>query len=427
MTRVGDPGTGRAGGRAFAVWGVAVGVYLIAFFHRTSLGVAALQAQDRFSVSAAQLSTFTIFQLIVLLGMQIPAGLMADRFGPRRMLTAAVICMAAGSALFAVATSAPLGVLGRVLVGLGDSLTFLNVLRLVASWFPRARYALMASLTGLIGFSGQLLSTAPLALLLRAVGWTGAFLVTSGVCVVLLAAVLLWVRDHPRLARDLAAPPRPRSRRPVWPDLRDCVREPGTRLGIWTHFTLMSSPTVLITLWGYPYLAEGAGLPPATAGGVLGLAATGPLIGCLLTAALINGRPHLRRPLTLGAALLLSASWLVIVAWPGGAPPLPLIVTAVVITAGCGALAMLAFDIARDANPVERSGVASGLVNVGGFGGAVVGTLTTGVIIDMYGAGYTAHAFQVAFLPVAAFVLLGTARLATAAFLARVRSRRVRT
>ena len=125
------------GRRAWGVWAVGALVYLVAFFHRTSLGVAALAAQQRFGIGATALSTFAILQLGVYMVMQVPAGIMADRFGPRRMLGMALLSMAAGQVLFAVATSMPLAVAGRALVGLGDAFTFISVIRLASSWFPR--------------------------------------------------------------------------------------------------------------------------------------------------------------------------------------------------------------------------------------------------------------------------------------------------
>ena len=72
--------------RAWLVWGVALAAYLLAIFHRSSLAVAGLAAADRFDISAAQLATFTMLQLLVYAGMQIPVGLLVDRYGPRSVM-----------------------------------------------------------------------------------------------------------------------------------------------------------------------------------------------------------------------------------------------------------------------------------------------------------------------------------------------------
>ena len=76
---------------AYAVWIVGLLVYLVAVFHRSSLAVAGLAATERFDISASQLATFTMLQLLVYAAMQIPVGLLVDRFGPRSVLLCGTI------------------------------------------------------------------------------------------------------------------------------------------------------------------------------------------------------------------------------------------------------------------------------------------------------------------------------------------------
>ena len=83
----------RATKQAWLIWSTAVLVYIAALFHRTSLGVASLEAGDRFAVGPAALGTFTVLQIGLYALMQIPTGLLVDRFGPRRVLTAAALLM----------------------------------------------------------------------------------------------------------------------------------------------------------------------------------------------------------------------------------------------------------------------------------------------------------------------------------------------
>ncbi|MEV0399277.1 MFS transporter [Actinoallomurus sp. NPDC050550] len=394
------------GRRAWSVWAVAAAVYLTAFFHRTSLGVASLAAQQRFGVDATALSTFAILQLGVYMAMQIPSGVMADRFGPRRMLGIALLIMALGEALFAFATTMPLAVLGRALVGLGDALTFINVIRLIASWFPRRRFTLLIALTGMTGALGQIVGTAPLSAALRAFGWTPTFL-GVGLVSGLLSIVVWWVRDHPGgpMERSIA-------RTSVRADLRAVFAARGTRAGLWTHFATMSSFMVLATLWGYPYLVEGLGMAPGTARLVLTAGAATPMVAAPLIGWLGGRRPDLRGRLIIGVTAVLAVAWLIAITWPGGHLPGPLAGGLVLISAVGSAASMLAFDFARDANPPHRGGIASGLVNVGGFSAAVTGSLSAGMLLDATGGHYNAGAFQVAFLPITAMVVIGAVRVA---------------
>src|SRR3954469_11119741 len=151
----------RPGRQAWAVWAVGLAAYIIAVLHRTSLGVAGLDAQDRFHVGAGALASFAVLQLLVYAGLQVPAGVLLDRFGSLRLVVAGGLLMAAGQALMATATGVEGAVLARVLVGAGDALTFISVLRLVPQWFPARRVPVLTQLTGIFGQAGQVLSAVP--------------------------------------------------------------------------------------------------------------------------------------------------------------------------------------------------------------------------------------------------------------------------
>src|SRR5680860_649362 len=180
---------------AWWVWGLAASFYLVALFHRMSLGVASLDAQRRFDLAPGTIATLSALQLGLYLVMTIPAGLAADRIGPRRALAIGLVLMAVGETAFGLASTATPALAGRALVGVGDAFMFLSVLRLAQNWFPAHRYALLASLTGLAGAIGQIGTTVPLGLSLDGAGWTATF-VTSGVVTALLAvACLRGIRD----------------------------------------------------------------------------------------------------------------------------------------------------------------------------------------------------------------------------------------
>ena len=121
--------------RAYAIWGTALAVYVLAVFHRTSLGVAGLLAADRLGINASQLATFTVLQLAVYAAMQVPVGVMLDRFGSRALIASGLVAMTVGQLWFAVADSYVMGLGARILVGAGDAMVFTAVLRLVALWF----------------------------------------------------------------------------------------------------------------------------------------------------------------------------------------------------------------------------------------------------------------------------------------------------
>ena len=181
--------------RPLVIWGVGVGVYLLAVFHRTSLGVAGPQAAQRLDLSAGQLSTFVMLQLGVYAAMQVPTGILVDRFGPRRMLLVATLIMGTAQLMFSQVESYPLALVARGLLGCGDAMTYISVLRLVAGWFPARRYPVMVTLTSVVGMAGNVVATVPLTFMLADLGWGPTFAIAGGLS---LAYALLLLRPAVR-------------------------------------------------------------------------------------------------------------------------------------------------------------------------------------------------------------------------------------
>jgi MFS family permease len=393
-----------AGLSAWAVWGLAAAFYLVALFHRMGLGVASLEAQERLGLSAATVATLSALQLGLYLLWTIPAGLAADRIGPRRALTIGLVLMAAGETAFGLAASAPVALGGRALVGIGDAFMFLSVLRIAQNWFPARRYPLLASLTGLAGAIGQIATTVPLGVALEGIGWTATF-AGSGVLTAGLAVVCArGIRDRP--AGAAATAPAAGGRAPVGATLRAAWLRPATRRAFWSHFALMGPFVAITALWGYPWLVRAQDVAPGTARACLMLCvavygASAPAFGALAARG-----PEIRDRMMRGSAVALTAAWAAALLWPGGHPPTPLVLLALVATGLAGACSMLSFDVARAGNPSEHAGAASGLANTGGFTAAVATQLAAATVLRVADV-----AIGVALLPMLALLLMATVRV----------------
>ena len=189
------PAAALGGPRAYAVWIAAVTAYSIAVLQRTTMGVAGLEAADRFGASATIVSTFVVLQLGVYALAQIPAGVLLDRYGSRVTLTAGAVLMALGQVLMSQTETVGVAMIARIVLGAGDALTFASAIRLVPAWFPPGRVPLLTQLTGILGQVGQILSAVPFVAVLSVAGWTPAFssaAALSGIAAVLvLLSVLL--------------------------------------------------------------------------------------------------------------------------------------------------------------------------------------------------------------------------------------------
>ncbi|AZM89964.1 MULTISPECIES: MFS transporter [Streptomyces] len=375
------------GGRgAVAVWCIGVAVYFVAVIFRTSLGVAGLEAADRFHVNASALSVFSLLQLLVYAGMQVPVGLMVDRLGTKKVLTLGAVLFTAGQVGFALSPSYGMALAARALLGCGDAMTFISVLRLGTRWFPARRGPLMAQLAGLVGMAGNLVSTLVLAPVLHGLGWVPAFAGSAVAGLIVLVPLVLFLRDHPE---GHEPPPVPRGAGGfVRRQIRDSWHEPGTRLGLWVHFTTQFPAMVFLLLWGMPFLVEAQGLPRTTAGGLLTLVVAANMGFGLVYGQLIGRRPGARLPLALGTVGVTALLWASVLAYPGGRAPMWLLVTLCVVLGTCGPASMIGFDFARPANPAERQGTASGITNMGGFLASMTTLLAVGVLLDATGDDY---------------------------------------
>ncbi len=362
----------------YAVWLVGLLVYLVAVFHRSSLAVAGLAATDRFDITAAQLATFTMLQLLVYAGLQIPVGLLVDRFGPRSVLLTGTLLLTGAQVGFALASTYGLALLARVFVGMGDAMTFICVLRLVSTWFPGRRIPLITQLTGTFGQLGAIGAAVPMTWALRELGWTTAYLVAASLGVFLAAALLVVVRDAPH-ALHLRGPAMSLSA--VRESLAASWAHPGTRLGFWMHFVTQFSATALSLLWGYPFFVRGEGVSPSVAGVLLtimvvAVMCTGPLLGWL-----VGAHPWQRSTTVLTIVASIVTVWTVVLAWPGDAPLWLLVVLVTVVGVG-GPASMIGFDVGRTSNPDERLASASGIINQGGFLASLLLVIAIGVILD---------------------------------------------
>lgn len=418
MPQVSHSPVSTPGWRAWAIWSVGVAAYVLAITNRTSLGAVGVEAADRFQADASTLALFAVVQLAVYGGMQIPVGVLLDRYGSRPIITAGMLLMAAGQLTMALSPSIGIAIVARILLGAGDAAVFPAVLRLVATWFPAQRGPVMVQFTGIIGQAGQLIALVPVAALLHATTWSITFGSIAGLGLLFTILVWLIVRNNPAesgpdvsVNTDTGVVRVVTSAIDTGVGIRAAWAHPGTRLAFWSHFTTPFAGTVFVLLWGMPFLTAGEGLTTAHAAGIISIYVVagmilGPIIGDL-SRRLPN---HRSLALVLPAVGVQMAAWIAVIALPGPAPDWLLWVLAIALATG-GPASMIAFDHARTHNPVHRLSTATGVTNAGGFIAALIAVFVIGLLLDAQGAGtpdtYTLDAFRVAFLTLIPLWVLG--------------------
>lgn len=367
--------------RAWLIWSAALSAYVLGVFHRSSLAVAGLDAAERFHISAAQLSTFVVLQLAVYALLQIPVGVLVDRFGPRLVLLVGIAAMTLGQFAFALARSYPMAVGARVCVGTGDATTLVCVLRLANTWFGPRQIPLLSQITGPLGQVGAVAATAPMTWSLAHLGWERSYAWSAATGLLVALGVLALVDDAPGRRRHVGGAL-------SWRQVRHSVQaswgQPRTRLAFWIHFSHHFSATLLGLVWGFPFLVRGEGLDPAHASALLSLmiiavVVSGPVVGWLIAVL-----PQARLAVAVGALVAVTATWTAVLCWPGRAPH-SLLFALVLVVGAAGPVAMIGFDVVREDTPPQRLATAMGVVNQGGFIASLMAILAVGIILDRVG------------------------------------------
>ena len=419
MPQVSHSPVSTPGLRAWIIWSVGVAAYVLAITNRTSLGAVGVEAADRFQADASTLALFAVVQLAVYGGMQIPVGILLDRFGSRPIMTIGMLLMAAGQLTMALSPSIGVAIFARVLLGAGDAAIFPAVLRLVATWFPAQRGPVMVQFTGIIGQTGQLIALVPVAALLHATTWTITFGSIAGLGVLFTILVALVIRNHPAesgadvtVNTDTGVVRVVTSAIDTGVGIRAAWAHPGTRLAFWSHFTTPFAGTAFILLWGMPFLTAAEGLDTAHAAGIISVyVVAGMLLGPIIGDLSRRMPNHRSLALVLPAVGVQMVAWIAVISLPGTAPIWLLYVLAIALATG-GPASMIAFDHARTHNPSHRLSTATGVTNAGGFIAALIAIFLIGLALDLQGAGtpetYTLEAFRIAFLMPIPLWIIGT-------------------
>lgn len=345
--------------------GVAVAAYLLSFFHRVAPAAISGDLQATFAIGGAQLGTLAATYFYVYTVMQIPTGVLADTLGPRRILWWGGLIAGAGAILFGLAPSFELAFLGRTLVGLGVSVTFIAMLKLLALGFDERRFATLTGLCMLIGNLGSILAGAPLAWATQAAGWRQVFVVVGILSFALAFASRAWVLETPAGKID----------RDAWlSGLLSVLRNRATWPGFFANTGLAGAFFAFAGLWAVPYLTQMHAMSRATASNHVSIYFVGFAIGSALWGRVSDAMGK-RKPVALAVSGAHVLGWCVWswTAW-NAASPLPLVAT----YALCGLMGLatagmtLSWASAKEVNPPQLSGMATSVVNVGIFLGPAI-------------------------------------------------------
>lgn len=374
---------------ACAVWGLGAALYLIGFFQRVAPAVLTRELSTEFALTAAALGNLSAVYFYSYVAMQIPTGLLADHWGPRRTLTLGGIVAALGAALFGLADDYTLVALGRLLVGGAVGVAFVSMLKLSTHWFHPSRFATITGVAVATGVVGAVSAGAPLRLAADAFGWRAVIVASGAVTALVAVATWLVVRDDPRDRGYRSYMPAGRPGVPghsVFGGLRICFRSRNTWLVFFINGAVAGAPLTFAGLWGVPFLTTHYGLSTPTAAGIASLlliawAVGGPFLGAL------SDRMGERLPIYLVGAATAFIGWVIVIF----VEQLPVAGLAAVLSVIglASAAVMVGFALVKETVPPALAGTAGGISNMGNMLGGMLLQPAVGWVLDRMWDGAT--------------------------------------
>jgi len=179
------------------VWGIATLYFFYDYMQQVAPGAMVTELSTHFNAGTASIGFIASVYFYSYAVMQIPIGMMADRFGPHRPLALAAILSCTAGALFTF-TSTPAEAIGvRVLLGAATGFSFVSCLKLVDNWFPPQKFATMVGLTNIIGMSGAVMGEAPLTESVNRFGWQNTLLGIAVFGAIIALLIIFLIKDQP--------------------------------------------------------------------------------------------------------------------------------------------------------------------------------------------------------------------------------------
>ncbi len=401
---------------AWTMWGLGAALYLYAFFQRVAPGVMTVELSADFALSASALGNLSAFYFYSYVAMQIPTGILADVWGPRRLLTAGAITAGVGSLFFAYSDSLALASIGRFLIGGSVAVAFVCMLKLANHWFVPRQFALATGLALLTGIIGAVFAGVPLHLFVESYGWRDVMAISAIFPILIGLVIWFYVRDDPsEKGYQSHFEHEPAKDNTPWAHaltgLVDVMRYRNTWLLSIVPGGVVGSILAFAGLWGVPFLTTQHGLTTGDAAAVcsamlISWAIGGPVVGAL------SDRIGLRKPLYVFGCSFIALGWSLIVLVPDMNSILLILLLLVIgFASGC---MIVGFAYAKESIPGHLAGTVSGVVNMGVMMGPMILQPAVGWMLDTSWKGelnngikvYDLDAYQSGFMLMAGWAIV---------------------
>jgi len=325
--------------------------------------------------SASEFASLSTYFLISYAATQIPAGILVDRFGPRRLLTVACACCGAGAYMFSQADQIVTAHIGRLFIGGGAGFALVCCLKLAIGWFKPRYFAFLTGLSIMVGYLGASVGLSVMVSPIKAYGWQMTMHWSAIFAACLTAAIWLLVRDkdpdNPLTVEEV--------NESAWKSLAKVVSNKQNWIAS-LYAALMYVPTIVFSLWAIPFLDEAHNMDRDTAGKVSSMLYVGWAIAAPLYGLISDYIGKRKLPMYVAAVTLLIVSCIII--YSENLSSLTMAALMLILGAASSSF-ILAFAVIKETNPASISGTAIGFTNtLNTLGGTLVQPII-GIILDL--------------------------------------------
>lgn len=341
------------------IWGLGAAFFFAEYYARVAPSVMAQDLMQAFQVNAFALGGLSAFFYYAYISMQLPVGMMMDKYGPHRLLTITALICAVGAFVFTYAINIYFADFGRLLMGFGAAFAFVGSLKLASVWFPSNRFGLMAGLTQAIGMLGAATGEGPMSLVVQKIGWQNTMLLIAVIFILLAIAIGLIVRDAPASATH----PRRKigsKKFTLMSSLRLVAKNPQSWVNALYAGFIYAPTAAFAELWGVSYLERAYQIDVTHAATAIGLIFIGWGIGGPLTGYLSdyfsNRKPFMIFSAIAGFVLLTLVLYVKL--------PLFLVFILLFIYGMTNTGVSISYAVASEINPHHTAGTSMALANM---------------------------------------------------------------
>jgi len=370
----------------YIIYAVVALAYFLVYFHRTSTAVMATDLTAAFNIAPTAIGLFgSMYFYAYALG-QLPAGILADKWGIRNTMSAFVLIAGAGAIMFGMAQTFTMALVARFLVGLGVGFIYVPAMKFLADWFKKNEFATYSGLLLAVGNIGSLASTAPLVALMAAIGWRNSMTSVGIASVVVCVLLFMVVRNKPvdvggatiEEVQNIPA----QSSHPL--GIGESVGKLVKSYTFWTvavmFFVLYGTIMGFQGLWASPYLMNVFGLSKAAAGKILMLIPIGMIFGCPLSGVIADKIIHSKKKVVMIGVFMNILTWMALV-FMIDSMSLGFIKVLMFVYGFFGGWFVVMYANLKEHIDLRMSGTATGFLNFFVFAGGAVYQQVMGIIV----------------------------------------------